>query len=120
MTFDPTLGDEGAEEGPGLYAERTHLAWTRSAIALLAAMAILIRRVWTRGAEPVDIVAFALLAAAGIGWGIGIFGWHLAHRREDDTTPRAPSELLAVSAGTLAVAMAGLVITLAAGTSASG
>jgi len=120
MTFDPTLGDEIADEGPGLYAERTHLAWTRSAIALLAAMAILIRRVWIRGFEPVDAVALGFLAAAALGWGIGIFGWRLVHRREDDTTPRTPSELLAVSAGTLAVAVAGLVLTLAAASPASG
>lgn len=120
MPFDPGLGDEIAEEGPGLYAERTHLAWTRSGIALLAAFAIMVRRVWTRGYEPADAIAFALLGLAAIGWGIGIFGWRLVHRREDDTTPRAPSELLAVSAGTLAVAVAGLVITLDAGWTPSG
>lgn len=112
MTFDPTLGDEIAEEGPGLFAERTHLAWTRSAIALLAAFAIMVRRVWTRGYDPVDTVAFVLLGLAAIGWGIGIFGWHLVHRREDDVTPRAATELVAVSLGTVAVALAGLIITL--------
>ena len=113
MPFDPALGDEIDQEGPGLYAERTHLAWTRSAIALLAALAIMVRRVWTRGYEPVDLIAFAFLALAAIGWGIGIFGWRFVHRRNDDVAPRAPSELLAVSSGTLAVAVAGLVVTLA-------
>ncbi|HEU5300995.1 MAG TPA: DUF202 domain-containing protein [Acidimicrobiia bacterium] len=113
MPFDPVLGDEVHEEGPGLYAERTRLAWTRSAIALLAAFAILVRRVWTRGYYPLDPVAFAFLGLAAIGWGIGIFGWRLAHRREDDVSPRSPSELLAVSSGTLAVVVAGLVVTFA-------
>ena len=115
MTFDPALGDEIAEEGPGLYAERTHLAWTRSAIALLAALAILVRRVWMRGPGPSDVIAFMLLAAGALGWGIGIFGWRLAHQRSDDTTPREPAELLAVSAGTFAVATAGIVIALVPG-----
>ncbi|MFO7589915.1 MAG: DUF202 domain-containing protein [Acidimicrobiia bacterium] len=114
MTFDPALGDEIAEETPGLFAERTHLAWSRSAIALLAALAIMIRQVWSRGYESVDPVAFTLLGLAAIGWGIGIFGWRLAHRRDDDVSPRAPSELLAVSLGTLSAACAGLVVTLAA------
>lgn len=113
MTFDPTLGDEIAEETPGLFAERTHLAWTRSAIALLAALAILVRRAWIGGTAPIEVVAFALLALGAVGWGIGILGWGLVHRREDDTTPRAPSELVAVSSGTLVVAIAGLLVTLA-------
>lgn len=113
MPFDPALGDEIDEDGPGLNAERTHLAWTRSAIALLAAFAIFVRRVWTRGYDSLDPVAFAFLGLATIGWGIGIFGWRLAHRREDDVSPRSPRELLAVSSGTFAVVVAGLVVTFA-------
>ena len=113
MTFDPTLNDEIDEGSPGLYAERTQLAWTRSGIALLAALGILIRRIWRDGPDGSDAVAVALLAVAALGWGIGILGWRFGHHRNDDVDPRQPEELLAVSAGTVAVALAGIVVSVA-------
>ncbi|HUV10668.1 MAG TPA: DUF202 domain-containing protein [Acidimicrobiia bacterium] len=113
MTFDPTLHDEVDKGSPGLYAERTQLAWTRSGIALLAALAILIRHIWREGPDGSDAVAIALLAVAALGWGIGILGWRFVHQRNDNVDPRRPEELLAVSAGTVAVALAGIVVSFA-------
>jgi len=101
-----------------LYEERTELAWNRSGLALLAAFAILARRVWSDDTTiSSDTVAVALLAAACLGWAIGTVGWRLVHRTNARTDaeprPRAPRELLAVTLGTVALALAGLVIAFA-------
>jgi len=110
MTF--TDADPDGERADGLHAERTDLAWTRSGLALLAAFAILARRVWTAGPESEDALAVALLGLATIGWAVGILGWGLTRRRDADPGARSPRELLAVSLGTVALAAAGLVISV--------
>lgn len=98
-------------EPPGLAEERTQLAWTRSGIALLGAFAILTRQVWTGGPTTADLSAVALFGVAGLGWAVGILGWRLVHHRGEETRPRRPFELLAVSIGTVALACAGIVVT---------
>ena len=102
-------------EPPGLAEERTDLAWTRSGIALLGAFAILARRVWSGSPATADLAALALLGVAGFGWAVGILGWRLAHHRRDEAQPRRPGELLAVSIGTVALAGAGLIVTVVNG-----
>lgn len=120
MTSDARPVDLGSddpilERGDGLHLERTDLAWTRSGIALLAAFGILVRRVWTDGAEGTHLLAVVFLGLAAFGWAVGILGWRFAHHRGDDVRPRDPRELLAVTAGTVAVAIAGLIVILAGG-----
>lgn len=110
MTFAGADPDD--ERAEGLHAERTDLAWTRSGLALLGAFAILARRVWTAGPESEDALAVALLGLATIGWAVGILGWGLTRRRRDEPAARSPQELLAVSLGTIALAAAGLVISV--------
>jgi uncharacterized membrane protein YidH (DUF202 family) len=97
-----------------LYEERTELAWNRSGLALLAAFAILARHVWSDD-TPVqsDTLAVALLAVACLGWAVGTVGWQLVHRRDTERRPRGPRELLAVTVGTVALALAGLVVAFA-------
>jgi uncharacterized membrane protein YidH (DUF202 family) len=97
-----------------LYEERTELAWNRSGLALLAAFAILARRVWSDDASVGgDLLAVGLLGVACLGWAIGTLGWRLVHHRADEPRPRNARELLAVSLGTLALAAAGLAIAIA-------
>lgn len=113
--IDPGV-DPADERGDGLSVERTELAWTRSGIALLGAFAILTRRVWTEGVGRGDALAVALLAVATLGWAVGILGWRTVHRGATAPSarperPRSPRELLAVTAGTVALAAAGLVVT---------
>jgi uncharacterized membrane protein YidH (DUF202 family) len=93
------------------YEERTDFAWTRSGVALLGATAVFVRKVVVDEFHPGDVLAFALLAVAAAGWAVGVLGWGLAHRQDRPATPRRPSELAAVSVGTVALAAAGLVIT---------
>jgi uncharacterized membrane protein YidH (DUF202 family) len=99
------------ERGGSLYEERTDLAWSRTGIALVGAVAILARRVWQSSAEPADALVVALLGVAGLGWAIGILGWRLTHAGSRDPRPRQPRELFAIVAGTVALATAGLAFT---------
>lgn len=110
------LADAEAEETA---EERTDLAWTRSGLALLGAFAVLARRVITSGEDDVDPLTLGLAAAAGIGWAVGIAGTRLLARRrsgrQEAVPPRRPWQLLAVSLGTVALAVAGLSITFVYG-----
>ena len=97
-----------------LYEERTELAWNRSGLALLAAFAILARQVWSDDTSVGgDLIAVALLGVACLGWAVGTLGWRLVHHRSDEPRPRSAHELFAATLGTLALAVAGLVITFA-------
>ena len=49
----------------GLQAERTALAWNRTALAVVANAVLALRAGWTRGEASLTFVAFALLVAAG-------------------------------------------------------
>lgn len=104
--------DPDGERAEGLFTERTQLAWTRSGLALVAAFAILTRRVWSSGTATGDAVAITFLAVATLGWAIGMLGWGLRHRGRVEPRPRSPRELFAVAAGTTALAVAGLVVAL--------
>jgi uncharacterized membrane protein YidH (DUF202 family) len=96
-----------------LFEERTELAWSRSSLALLAAFAIVARRVWVDDASVTsDAVAVGLLGVACLGWAVGTLGWRFVHQRSVEPRPRTPRELLAVTFGTVALALAGFVLSL--------
>ena len=93
-----------------LAGERTDLAWTRSAIAFTVCIAVLIRRVW-----PLDradhLLALGLVAVGVIAWAVAL----LFARRISKTTHHGrdlidPHTLRLISTGTLALALAGLVL----------
>lgn len=111
-TIGDHVGDPDGERADGLYAERTDLAWTRSGLTLLAAFAILARRVWTTGTQTEDALALAFFAIATLGWAIGVLGWAMRHHHRAEPRPRSARELFAVAAGTAALAGAGLVVTI--------
>ncbi len=112
-----TSFDDTSLEVEGTAEERTDLAWTRSGLALLAAVAVLARRVLAEGGQDADVLTVALAAAAGFGWAVGILGTRIVarHRRAEGvvgTPPREPWQLLAVSLGTVALAVAGLSVSV--------
>jgi uncharacterized membrane protein YidH (DUF202 family) len=108
------VSNQVGDQDETMFEERTELAWSRSGLALLAAFAILARRVWSDDTIiEGDVVAVGLLAAASLGWAIGTLGWRVAHHRSDEPRPRSARELFSVALGTLALAAAGLVITYA-------
>jgi hypothetical protein len=111
---------------PGLFEERTELAWSRSGISVLVLVAVLVRRLWPLG----DAGTFAVLMVTGVGSGIWAAGMALARRDRwrpatpgtappgtaspDRASPGAVGtracRLLAV--GTVVLAAAGLVLAL--------
>lgn len=113
---EPGRPSEATAEAEETSEERTDLAWTRSGLSLLAAFVVLVRRVITSSTHDVDTVTLVLAAAAGIGWAAGIAGTRLVarHRYGPDVAvpPRRPWQLLAVTLGTVALALAGLSVTV--------
>ena len=91
----------------GLARERTELAWNRSGLAVLVAVAVLLRRLWPlEGYRTALAVGF--IAVGAVAWAVGM---QLARRRPapgggtlTDTACRA------LTVGTLALAVAGFVL----------
>jgi len=93
-----------------LAGERTDLAWTRSGIALVVCIAVLVRRVW-----PIDradhLLALALVALGGLAWAAAL----VVARRVARTTHHGRDvmdgqTLRWISIGTFALALAAFVL----------
>ncbi|MGH9013320.1 MAG: DUF202 domain-containing protein [Acidimicrobiia bacterium] len=61
------------DRDPGVAAERTTLAWSRSGLALLACVAVLARRFFPLDTRADHVAAFLLLGAGGMGWAVSAF-----------------------------------------------
>jgi hypothetical protein len=103
----PDARDEVLDEA------RVEFAWSRSGLAFLGAFVILGRAVWTTGPQTEDLVEVVLLALAALGWAVSVLGPRLLGRGSPETTSvSSPRQLLAVALGTVAVAVAGLVVSI--------
>jgi hypothetical protein len=103
--------DRSDATDPGMARERTQLAWNRSGLAVVAVVAIMVRRLWPLG----DAEAFALLvvvAAGSLVWAVGMF---LARRSGVVwSTPgvMGTTACRMLTIGTLVLAGAGIVLAL--------
>jgi uncharacterized membrane protein YidH (DUF202 family) len=91
---------------PGLAAERTELAWNRSGLAVLTAVAIMVRRLWPLEGRTASVV-LVVTAAGALTWAVGML---LARR-----SSRAPAGLgivhaKALTGGTLLLAGAAFLL----------
>jgi hypothetical protein len=96
---------------PGLAAERTELAWNRSGLAVVVAVAIMARRLWPLG----DSESFAILvvvAAGALAWVVGMLLVRRTGPGRGGTRLMGTAACRMLSIGTLTLAGAGLVLTL--------
>lgn len=100
----------------GLAAERTHLSWNRSGLAVLAVVALMLRHLW-----PLEgwktVAALALIAAGGALWALGMRhairapgGRHAIRAPGGAAEPLGEPACRMLMAGTLLLAAAGLVV----------
>ena len=70
MAHDP--GADGApRRDEGLAPERTQLAWGRTGLALVVAVGVLARRVWSL-VGPVEILALVVVGVGSLVWSVGM------------------------------------------------
>ena len=105
MPIDPVPGPDG-EWDEGLAPERTQLAWSRSGLAVVVAVGVLARRVWTLH----DGGGVAALVVVGVGALVWLFGMRISRGAESTggETGRRPFGLITV--GTVLLAAGGMAL----------
>ncbi len=96
---------------PGLARERTALAWNRSGLALLVAVAIMLRRLWPLEGTT-TVVIIIILSAGAILWAVGML---LSRRPRLDVSTNGVatrSHFRILTLGTLVLALAGFLLGL--------
>ena len=95
--------------GPGLAAERTDLAWSRSWLSLLACGVAIVRGIGrvplVRGNTAVGACVLVLGAAT---WAVG--GWHAFRARRRGGRPTTAGDLLPTSVGVVAIGALAFVV----------
>jgi uncharacterized membrane protein YidH (DUF202 family) len=108
---DPNAHEELEVRDPGLARERTALAWNRSGLALLVAVAIMLRRLWPLEGTT-SVVIIMVLAVGAILWATGML---LSRRQRSDmnvTGAATRSHFQILTVGTLVLAFAGFLVGL--------
>jgi uncharacterized membrane protein YidH (DUF202 family) len=108
---DPHAHEALEVRDPGLARERTALAWNRSGLALLVAVAIMLRRLWPLEGTT-SVVIIIVLGAGAILWATGMF---LSRRPSSDlnaTGVATRSHFQILTIGTLVLALAGFLLGL--------
>jgi uncharacterized membrane protein YidH (DUF202 family) len=98
--------DPAGTPAPGVAAERTSLAWVRTALSLVAGVLVLARAL--QGRHP---VAALLIGALGIAVA-GLIAGRASARYRDGVSPPAPALLFAVTAAASAFALAAVLSVL--------
>jgi hypothetical protein len=96
----------------GLTNERTDLAWNRSGLAFAVCVAVLVRRLWPlRGTD--QFIALICISIGATAWGLALsVGRALWSRTPPERTHLGPRRAAAITAGTIALSLAALVLAL--------
>jgi uncharacterized membrane protein YidH (DUF202 family) len=105
------LDAEGPPRDPGLASERTALAWNRSGLAVLAVVAIILRRLWPLHVER-EVVALTILAVGAIVWALGMLLASRSQNAPGSTGLLSASNGRILTTGTLVLAVAGFLVSL--------
>jgi uncharacterized membrane protein YidH (DUF202 family) len=97
----------------GLAAERTVLAWNRSGLAVVVCVAVLLRHVWPLHGTDHEL-ALGLIGAAVIVWSVIFAVLTLSRGNPGPSVSHAETVFRLITAGTLLLAVVGVVASFAA------
>ncbi len=96
----------------GLAPERTQLAWSRSGLAALVCIAVLLRHIWPLHGDR-RIVALACISAGAVVWAAALLAGQVMSRRQGgERRLLSQTQAGAITTATLALAVAAFVLGL--------
>ena len=108
--------DDSDPVDEGLTHERTDLAWNRSGLAVVACVAVLLRRIWLlRGTN--QIVALVCISAGAFAWALALsLGRTVGSRTNEGRWRLSQRRATVITAGTVALGLAALALAFVAPT----
>jgi uncharacterized membrane protein YidH (DUF202 family) len=104
-------GYDADSRDPGLAAERTDLAWNRSARSLIGCGAVIIRGLANTPLHRGNLAVGACILTLGVvTWALG--SWRLSHARLRGPRRTTSADLLPVSLGAAVIGLSALVLCL--------
>ncbi len=98
----------------GLSSERTDLAWNRSGLAFAVCVAVLLRRIWPLHGTD-QFLALACTSMGAVAWALALWvGRSLRSKTGSPSPPLGPRRAAVITGGTMALAVAALVLALIA------
>jgi uncharacterized membrane protein YidH (DUF202 family) len=107
---DPQLMETPRD--PGLQAERTALAWSRTGLAVFVNAVLALRSGWASGETSITVLGLALLVAAAAAALCG--GWRRRHLLSGHPMIAPPAIVIAGAAGVTWLACAAAIASVAA------
>ena len=101
-----------APRDPGLQAERTALAWSRTGLAVFVNAVLALRSGWASGETSITVLGLALLVAAAAAALCG--GWRRRHLLSGHPMIAPPAIVIAGAAGVTWLACAAAIASVAA------
>ena len=95
----------------GLARERTDLAWNRSGLAVAVCIVVLLRRIWPLHGTG-RYVALGCISAGAVAWALALWVGRTLWSGTVQRTHLGPRRAAFITAGTLALALAALVLSL--------